>query len=73
MLELAHNSAAQHRHIHWSYEGEGGPENWSKLDPKEHRYAIGQRQSPIDIREGIKVDLEPVQFELSSFFFPYYR
>ena len=64
MLELAHtNSAEQHRHIHWSYEGEGGPENWAKLDPKNQACAIGQRQSPIDIREGIKVDLEPVQFD----------
>ena len=64
MLEVAHsNSANQHRHIHWSYEGEGGPENWAKLDPKNQACAVGQRQSPIDIREGIKVDLEPVQFD----------
>lgn len=64
MLELAHNdSAAQHRHIHWSYEGEGGPENWAKLDPKNNACATGQRQSPIDIREGIKVDLEAIQFD----------
>ncbi len=64
MLELAHGSSAeQHRHIHWSYEGEGGPENWAKLDPNNKACAIGQRQSPIDIREGIKVDLEPVQFD----------
>ena len=64
MLELAHgNSAEQHRHIHWSYDGEGGPENWAKLDPKNTACATGQRQSPIDIREGIKVDLEPVQFD----------
>lgn len=64
MLELAHNNSAdQHRHIHWSYEGEGGPENWAKLDPKNQACAVGQRQSPIDIREGIKVDLEPVQFD----------
>jgi carbonic anhydrase len=64
MLELTHGaSAEQHRHIHWSYEGEGGPENWAKLDPNNKACAIGQRQSPIDIREGIKVDLEPVQFD----------
>ena len=64
MLELAHNSsAAQHQQLHWSYEGEGGPENWSKLDPKNTACAVGQRQSPIDIREGIKVDLEPVKFD----------
>ncbi|MDD2743606.1 MAG: carbonic anhydrase family protein, partial [Rhodocyclaceae bacterium] len=64
MLEVAHGASAdQHRHIHWSYEGEGAPENWAKIDPKNNTCASGQRQSPIDIREGIKVDLEPVQFE----------
>lgn len=64
MLELAHGaSAEQHRHIHWSYEGEGAPENWAKIDPNNNVCAIGQRQSPIDIREGIKVDLEPVKFD----------
>lgn len=63
MLELAHaEPARQHAHIHWNYEGEGGPENWSKLDPKNTACAIGQRQSPIDIRDGIKVDLEPIKF-----------
>ncbi|HSG21493.1 MAG TPA: carbonic anhydrase family protein [Azonexus sp.] len=63
MLELAHaEPARQHAHIHWDYEGEGGPENWSKLDPKNTTCAIGQRQSPIDIRDGIKVDLEPIKF-----------
>ena len=64
MLELAHGaSAEQHRHIHWSYEGEGAPENWAKIDPNNNVCAVGQRQSPIDIREGIKVDLEPVKFD----------
>jgi len=63
MLELAHaEPARQHAHIHWDYEGEGGPENWSKLDPKNTACAIGQRQSPIDIRDGIKVDLESIKF-----------
>ncbi|WP_169795483.1 carbonic anhydrase, partial [Dechloromonas denitrificans] len=63
MLELAHSEPAlQHAHIHWDYEGAGGPENWSKLDPKNTTCAIGQRQSPIDIKDGIKVDLEPIKF-----------
>ena len=63
MLELAHaEPARQHAHIHWDYEGEGRPENWSKLDPKNTACAIGQRQSPIDIRDGIKVDLESIKF-----------
>ncbi len=64
MLELAHvEPAIQHAHIHWSYEGEGGPSNWAKLDPKNKTCASGQRQSPIDIREGIKVDLETIRFD----------
>ncbi len=64
MLELSQGqSAAQHQHIHWSYEGEGRPENWAKLDPKNNACATGQRQSPIDIRDGIKVDLEPIKFD----------
>lgn len=63
MLELAQlEPARQHASIHWDYEGAGGPENWSKLDPKNTTCAIGQRQSPIDIRDGIKVDVEPIAF-----------
>lgn len=63
MLELAHaESALQHAHIHWSYEGAGSPDNWAKLDPNNKLCASGQRQSPIDIRDGIKVDLEPIAF-----------
>lgn len=57
-MELSHSA-----HVHWSYEGMGGPENWSKLDSANSACASGQRQSPIDIRDGIKVDLEPIRFD----------
>jgi len=64
MLELAQaEPALQHAHIHWDYEGAGSPENWAKLDPKNKVCAIGERQSPIDIKDGIKVDLEPIKFD----------
>ena len=64
MLELTHSEPAmQHAHIHWAYEGAGAPENWSKLDPQNKVCAIGERQSPIDIKDGIKVDLEPIKFK----------
>jgi carbonic anhydrase len=56
-------AALQHAHLNWSYEGDGGPENWAKLDPKNNLCASGQRQSPIDIRDGIRVDLEPIKFD----------
>ncbi len=63
MLELAHSEPAlQHAHFHWSYDGEGSPDNWAKIDPKNKTCATGQRQSPIDIKDGIKVDLEAIKF-----------
>ena len=49
-------------HVHWSYAGKGGPEHWAKIDAANHSCASGKRQSPIDIHEGIKVDLEPIKF-----------
>jgi carbonic anhydrase len=56
-------AVVEHHDIHWSYEGEGAPANWSKLRPDYGTCATGKRQSPIDIREGIiKVDLEPIKF-----------
>lgn len=64
MLELAHSEpAVQHAHIHWDYEGPGGPENWGRLDPQNKLCATGERQSPIDIKDGIKVDVEPIKFK----------
>ena len=59
MLELV----TPHKPVTWGYEGEGAPENWVKLDPRNVLCAAGKRQSPIDIRDGIKVDLEPIRFD----------
>jgi carbonic anhydrase len=55
--------------LHWSYEGLDGPENWGKLDPEFSVCTNGKRQSPIDIRDGIKVDQEPIQFDYKPSFF----
>lgn len=57
------------KEIHWSYEGEGGPEHWGDLKPEYIKCSTGKRQSPIDIRDGIAVDLQPIDFEykISSF------
>lgn len=49
-------------HVHWGYAGLGAPENWGRL-PGSATCGNGQRQSPIDIRAGIKVDLEPIKFD----------
>ena len=50
-------------HAHWSYQGEAGPAAWSSLQPEFASCGTGQRQSPIDIRDGFKVELEPVQYD----------
>lgn len=58
-----HNAgSSEHVAIHWAYDGEGGPENWGTLKPEYAICGIGKRQSPIDIRDGFRVDLEPIQF-----------
>lgn len=51
---------------HWSYEGETGPENWGKLSPVNTKCDLGERQSPIDIRDGIRVDLDPLSFDYKA-------
>ncbi|WP_300454477.1 carbonic anhydrase family protein [Accumulibacter sp.] len=47
---------------YWTYEGDSGPDNWSKLKPEYATCSSGKRQSPIDIRDGLRVDLEAIQF-----------
>jgi carbonic anhydrase len=48
---------------HWAYTGEVGPQAWGGLQPNFSTCANGKRQSPIDIRDGFAVDLEPPVFE----------
>ncbi|MCE3262978.1 MAG: carbonic anhydrase family protein [Pseudoduganella sp.] len=48
---------------HWSYEGEHGPANWHKINSDWAKCSTGSRQSPIDIRDGMKVDLEQIAFD----------
>lgn len=74
MLAMQKTRATKHEHgktdatpvahgAHWSYEGEGGPARWGKLDSAWAKCDTGNRQSPIDIRDGIKVDLETISFD----------
>lgn len=59
----AEPAVAERREVHWNYEGEGAPANWAKLNPDYATCSAGKRQSPIDIRDTIRVDLEPIQFD----------
>ena len=38
--------------VHWSYEGEAGPQSWGKLKPEFNVCAIGKRQSPSTSRKA---------------------
>jgi carbonic anhydrase len=51
---------------HWGYQGGSGPEAWGALKPEFSLCKTGQRQSPIDIRAGLAVDLEPVAFDYQA-------
>ena len=51
------------RGTHWSYEGDSGPANWSKINVDWGKCGTGNRQSPIDIRDGMKVELEQISFD----------
>ena len=47
----------------WSYEGETGPANWGRINAAWTKCGTGNRQSPIDLRDGMKVDLEQIAFD----------
>jgi carbonic anhydrase len=48
---------------HWSYDGAGGPATWGQMKPEFSACSAGKRQSPIDIREGLKLSLDAVTFD----------
>jgi carbonic anhydrase len=59
----AKQSAAALQHLHWSYDGAAGPDAWGRLKPEFAKCSTGTRQSPIDIRDGIQVSLDPIRFD----------
>lgn len=48
---------------HWDYEGSHGPSHWGAMKPEFATCANGKRQSPIDIKDGIRLQLDPVVFD----------
>lgn len=50
------------REVSWAYAGDTGPGNWGLLKPEYRACLVGLRQSPIDLRDGIPVELEPIEF-----------
>jgi carbonic anhydrase len=48
--------------VHWSYEGEEGPEHWGELDSEFATCSGGTAQSPIDIAQPTDADLTDLEF-----------
>ena len=48
--------------VHWSYEGEGGPENWGSLEPDYAACGEGMEQSPVDIPADAPVNADDVGY-----------
>ncbi len=49
----SHDKPAAHQgEVHWTYEGDGGPENWGDLKEEYATCKIGTAQSPIDVSAG---------------------
>jgi carbonic anhydrase len=65
-LDIAANAGHSLLPTHWDYAGSDGPDAWGRMRPEFNKCATGTRQSPIDIRGGIAVDLEPIKFDYHS-------
>lgn len=54
--------------VHWTYEGENGPQAWGNLKPEFSLCATGKRQSPINIDESMTLQgpAEPLRFNYSA-------
>jgi len=54
--------------VHWSYEGDTGPQAWGNLKPEFSLCRMGKRQSPINIDEAdtLQGPAEPLQFNYQA-------
>jgi carbonic anhydrase len=58
-----HDRAAAVLHGPWAYDGPTGPSAWARLSPDYAACARTGRQSPIDVRDPILVQLDPIGFD----------
>jgi carbonic anhydrase len=54
---------AQEPHHEWDYGSEHGPQHWGELKPDFEACSAGKTQSPIDIRNAVPTDLDPIRFD----------
>ncbi len=60
---MASRDPLEMERVDWTYAGATGAENWGQLKPEWATCERGAMQSPIDIRDGARLDLEPIQFQ----------
>ena len=48
--------------VHWTYEGEEGPDHWGEIDPAYAACGTGKSQSPIDVETPAGDDLTNISF-----------
>ena len=66
MKDAGHAAAPAHHAPHWSYEGEGGPVSWGKLDEKFALCETGKQQSPIDISAANVTTLDNIEIHYAA-------
>ncbi|PHZ25622.1 hypothetical protein CS535_03070 [Yersinia massiliensis] len=54
MLVTSFSCIAAEHAPHWGYDGQDGPENWSKISPDFSLCSTGKNQSPINIHDSLK-------------------
>jgi carbonic anhydrase len=62
----AKEEVAHHEEAHWTYAGKTGAATWGKLSDQFAACGVGQRQSPIDVRDAIGADLPPIVFSYKA-------
>src|SRR5262249_4696299 len=65
LLIIASVSCAAESNAHWSYTGPTRPAKWGALEKDYASCALGQIQSPIDIRDdvAVKADIPAINFD----------
>lgn len=58
--------AQDHPPVHWTYEGEEGPDHWGELSPDYTKCVDGSAQSPINVTDAQAVDLVDIAFNYGS-------
>ena len=60
------DTSGEHKAPHWSYEGEGAPEQWGSLSPDFKVCDLGLQQSPINLAGSTRAELTPIPVSWSN-------